>query len=129
MSAWLPVVRPRKSDWSIMCDLPRRGAASTASGCHVRASCDWNAVRLVAGTWCGVVGDLSAADWALTQVEAVRENPAQRLALLEWTHPCPTGQAPHHLPFRRAAMAFMRWQLARGVLATPDGQPVVASGQ
>ena len=71
--------------------------------------------------------ELSAADWALKQVEAVREEPAKRLELLERTYHGPTGQAPHHLPFRRAAMAFMRWQLARGVLAplhaTPAGSP------
>lgn len=28
----------------------------------------------------------------------------------------PYGRAPRHLPFRRAAMSFMRWQLERGVL-------------
>lgn len=70
---------------------------------------------------------LSAADWALEQVEAVREQPAKRLALLARTYHGPSGRAPHHLPFRRAAMAFMRWQLARGVLAplhaTPAGSP------
>lgn len=26
------------------------------------------------------------------------------------------GRAPRHLPFRRAAMSFVRWQLRRGVL-------------
>jgi hypothetical protein len=69
------------------------------------------------------MAELSAADWALKQVEAVREDPAQRLALLERTYHGPTGQAPHHLPFRRAAMAFIRWQLARGVLAPPHATP------
>jgi hypothetical protein len=67
--------------------------------------------------------EISAADWALKQVEAVREDPAQRLALLERTYHGPTGRAPHHLPFRRAAMAFIRWQLARGVLAPPHATP------
>jgi hypothetical protein len=28
----------------------------------------------------------------------------------------PTGRAPRHLPFRRAALSFMRWQARRGVL-------------
>lgn len=60
---------------------------------------------------------LSAADWALKQVEAVRDEPMRRLELLERTYHGPSGYAPHHLPFRRAAMAFMRWTLARGVLA------------
>jgi hypothetical protein len=67
--------------------------------------------------------ELSAADWALKQVEAVREDPARRLALLARTYHGPTGRAPQHLPFRRAALAFMRWQLARGVLAPPDATP------
>ncbi len=39
----------------------------------------------------------------------------------------PTGHAPRHLPFRRAALSFMRWQARRGVLdpldATPPGSP------
>jgi hypothetical protein len=73
------------------------------------------------------MAELSAADWALKQVEAVREEPAKRLELLERTYHGPLGRAPDHLPFRRAAMAFMRWQLARGVLAplqaTPAGSP------
>jgi len=67
--------------------------------------------------------ELSAADWAFKQVEAVREEPAKRLELLERTYHGPTGQAPHHLPFRRAAMAFMRWELARDVLAPLHARP------
>jgi hypothetical protein len=70
---------------------------------------------------------LSAADWALRQVDAVRDDPAQRLDLMARTYHGPAGRAPHHLPFRRAAVAFMRWELARGVLApqhaTPAGSP------
>jgi hypothetical protein len=31
----------------------------------------------------------------------------------------PFGQAPRHLPYRRAALSFVRWQLQRGVLAPP----------
>jgi len=31
----------------------------------------------------------------------------------------PYGKAPRHLPYRRAALSFMRWQLRRGVLAPP----------
>lgn len=69
--------------------------------------------------------ELSAADWALKQVEAVRDEPAKRLELLEQTYHGPLGRAPQHLPFRRAAMAFMRWTVGRGVLAplhtTPAG--------
>jgi hypothetical protein len=60
-------------------------------------------------------------------VRAVRDDPAQRLALVRRTYSGPTGSAPRHLPFRRAAMSFMRWQARRGVLdpigATPPGSP------
>jgi hypothetical protein len=35
----------------------------------------------------------------------------------------PTGHAPRHLPFRRAALSFMRWQARRGVLEPLDASP------
>ena len=35
----------------------------------------------------------------------------------------PTGRAPRHLPFRRAALSFMRWQAHRGVLDPLDASP------
>src|SRR5262245_36431790 len=35
----------------------------------------------------------------------------------------PTGRAPRHLPFRRAALSFMRWQASRGVLDPLDASP------
>ena len=35
----------------------------------------------------------------------------------------PTGRAPRHLPFRRAALSFMRWQARRGVLNPLDVTP------
>jgi hypothetical protein len=35
----------------------------------------------------------------------------------------PTGHAPRHLPFRRAALSFMRWQARRGVLNPLDASP------
>lgn len=66
--------------------------------------------------------ELSAAEWALEQVKAARDDPAKRLELIARTYHGPTGHAPHHLPFRRAALAVIRWQLARGVLA-PPGAP------
>ena len=61
-----------------------------------------------------------ALAWAETQVAAAREDPAARLALLVRTYHGPTGRAPRHLPFRRAAMSFMRWQAQRGVLNPLD---------
>jgi hypothetical protein len=69
--------------------------------------------------------DGSAAAWSWAQVAAVRDDPAARLALLARTYHGPTGRAPRHLPFRRAALSFMRWQEQRGVLnplgASPPG--------
>jgi hypothetical protein len=60
---------------------------------------------------------------AETQVAAVRDDPAARLALLARTYHGPTGRAPQHLPFRRAALSFMRWQANRGVLNPLDASP------
>jgi len=69
----------------------------------------------------------SAAEWAVDQVHAVRDDPAARLALIARTYHGPIGNAPRHLPFRRAALSFMRWQIGRGVLAPlgamPPGSP------
>jgi hypothetical protein len=61
-----------------------------------------------------------ARAWAEAQVAAARDDPAARLALLVRTYHGPTGRAPQHLPFRRAALSFMRWQVQRGVLNPVD---------
>ena len=63
---------------------------------------------------------------ARAQVSAVRDDPRGRLALLSRTYHGPTGRAPRHLPFRRAALSFMRWQERRGVL-NPLDAPVPGS--
>jgi hypothetical protein len=60
---------------------------------------------------------------AETQVAAARDDPAARLALIARTYHGPTGRAPQHLPFRRAALSFMRWQADRGVLNPLDASP------
>lgn len=57
---------------------------------------------------------------AAAQVAAVRDDPAARLALMARLFLGPTGHAPQHLPFRRAALSFMRWQARRGVLNALD---------
>jgi hypothetical protein len=57
------------------------------------------------------------------QVAAVRDDPAARLALMARVFHGPTGRAPRHLPFRRAALSFMRWQERRGVLAPLNASP------
>jgi hypothetical protein len=58
-------------------------------------------------------GALASAE---AQVAAVRDDPPARLALMARLFHGPTGSAPRHLPFRRAALSFMRWQAKRGVL-------------
>jgi hypothetical protein len=60
---------------------------------------------------------------AEAQVAAVRDDPAARLALMARVFHGPTGRAPRHLPFRRAALSFMRWQERRGVLAPLNASP------
>ena len=60
---------------------------------------------------------------AATQVAAVRDDPAARLALMSRVFRGPAGRAPRHLPFRRAALSFMRWQARRGVLNPLGGSP------
>jgi hypothetical protein len=65
-------------------------------------------------------GALAVAE---AQVAAVRDDPAARLALMSRVFRGPTGRAPRHLPFRRAALSFMRWQARRGVLNPVDASP------
>src|ERR1700741_4733405 len=60
---------------------------------------------------------------AAAQVAAVRDDPAGRLALMARVFHGPTGRAPRHLPFRRAALSFMRWQGRRGFVNPPDASP------
>jgi hypothetical protein len=60
---------------------------------------------------------------AAAQVAAVRDDPAARVALMTRVFRGPTGRAPRHLPFRRAALSFMGWQARRGVLNALDASP------
>jgi hypothetical protein len=64
-----------------------------------------------------------ALDRAEAEVAAVRDDPAARLALMARVFRGPTDRAPRHLPFRRAALSFMRWQERRGVLDPLDASP------
>ncbi len=57
---------------------------------------------------------------ATARVATVRDDPAARLALMALLFSGPTGRAPRHRPFRRAALSFMRWQAQRGVLNALD---------
>jgi hypothetical protein len=60
--------------------------------------------------------DVGAIGVAEERVAAVRDDPAARLALMAGLFHGPTGRAPRHVPFRLAALSFMRWQAQRGVL-------------
>jgi hypothetical protein len=68
-------------------------------------------------------GTASALARAEAQVAAARDDPEARLALMARVFRGPTGRAPRHLPFRRAALSFMRWQARRGVLDPLDASP------
>jgi hypothetical protein len=63
-----------------------------------------------------VKSEVPAAAWAEQQVTAVSDDLAGRLALMQRCYYGPFGKAPRHLPYRRAALSFMHWQLRRGVL-------------
>lgn len=57
----------------------------------------------------------SAASAATDVVEAVRDDPSARLALAARFYDSATGGRAIR-PYRRAELAFMRWQIGRGVL-------------
>ena len=60
----------------------------------------------------------TAEEQAAALVGAVRDDPARRLELAARFYDRRTGRASIR-PYRRAEMAFMRWQVRRGVLAAP----------
>ena len=63
----------------------------------------------------------SAAAWAADQVAGVRENPAERLQLMASLYGADDGGRTAQWPFRRAAVAFLGWQVRRGVLDPNSG--------
>lgn len=63
-----------------------------------------------------------AAAYARSAVERVRDYPTGRLALLRRMYEVPRDLDRGYLPHRRAASAFMGWQLRRGLL-NPPGDP------
>ena len=58
----------------------------------------------------------TAREYAADLVASVRDDPAGRLALMGSLYEADPGRPELHLPFRRAALAFMGWQLRRGLL-------------
>ena len=63
----------------------------------------------------------TASEYAADLVAAVRDDPAGRLALMRSLYAPEPGRPELHLPYRRAALGFMGWQLRRGLLNAPDG--------
>src|ERR1700730_16682393 len=64
----------------------------------------------------------TAEEEAASMVAAVRGDPARRLELAARFY----GRRPGRVSiraYRRAEMAFMRWQIRRGVLAAPGSRP------
>lgn len=65
-----------------------------------------------------------AARWAHERVADVRDDPHARLSLMSSLYEGDGGQKGPLLPYRRAAVAFMRWQISRGLLLPePAGSP------
>ena len=82
--------------------------------------------RLAVGNRCHATIDNvarnSAAAYARSAVEGVRDDPAARLALMRRLYEVPQSVDRGYLPYRRAASAFMGWQLRRGLL-NPQSDP------
>jgi hypothetical protein len=68
----------------------------------------------------------SAAAVADEQVALVRDDPRARLDLLRRLYELPPDVDRGYLPYRRAASAFMEWQLRRGLL-NPESGPTPGS--
>lgn len=66
---------------------------------------------------------MTAAEAAAGRVAAVRDDPAGRRALLQSTYDLPRGLPHRPVPYRRAAVAFMDWQLRRGLLDPATASP------
>lgn len=65
-------------------------------------------------------GGVPAATIAAERVAEVRDHPQGRMDLLRSSYAPASGGAPVHLPYPRAALAFMGWQLRRGLLDPLD---------
>jgi hypothetical protein len=72
------------------------------------------------------VAERTAGAFADRRVAQVRDNPDARFALLRRLYVVPARVDRGYLPYRRAASAFMEWQLRRGLL-NPDSDPAPGS--
>ena len=66
-------------------------------------------------------GLMTAAQDAERMVSEVRDDPAARIRLAAQTYALRSVRGPYR-PYRRAVVAFMRWQQARGVLNALDAE-------
>jgi hypothetical protein len=64
----------------------------------------------------------TAAEYAADLVGSVRDDPAGRVALMGALYEAEPGRPELHLPYRRAALQFMGWQLRRGLLNAMDSE-------
>ena len=64
----------------------------------------------------------TAIEYAADLAASVRDDPARRVALMRLLYEAEPGHPELHLPYRRAALGFMGWQLKRGLLNPLDGQ-------
>lgn len=66
----------------------------------------------------------SAVEYAVDRVGPVRDDPSGRLSLMASLYEAEPGRPELHLPYRRAALQFMSWQVKRGLLnPLGDGVP------
>lgn len=63
----------------------------------------------------------TAGDYADEEVARVADDPGGRLRMLSELYEVPAAVDRGYMPYRRAAEAFMRWQLRRGLLNPENG--------
>jgi hypothetical protein len=68
----------------------------------------------------GVTATRTAAEVAAGRIAAARDDPAQRLELAAGHFGCGSSSDGSWIRFARSELAFLRAQIARGVLARPD---------
>lgn len=69
----------------------------------------------------GTSSSTPASEIAAAAVDAVRDSPVGRQELLHALYEPVAGAPARHQRYRRAATAFLDWQLRRGLLDPPDG--------
>jgi hypothetical protein len=70
----------------------------------------------------GVTSSATAAELAAARVASARDNPVQRLQLAAGSFDCGLSPEGTWERFARSELAFLRHEIARGVLRNPDGE-------